>query len=55
MPSLGNAPCPDVCAPTLYLWGDRDSTVGRVAAELTAEHISGPYRFVEVTGALATS
>jgi pimeloyl-ACP methyl ester carboxylesterase len=42
------AACPDVGVPTLYLWGANDSSVGRVAAELTAEHVSGPYRFVEV-------
>jgi pimeloyl-ACP methyl ester carboxylesterase len=40
--------CPDVSSPTLYLWGPHDSSVGRAAAELTAEHVSGPYRFVEV-------
>jgi pimeloyl-ACP methyl ester carboxylesterase len=42
--------CPDVVVPTLYLWGAHDSSVGRVAAELTAQHVSGPYRFVEVAG-----
>ncbi len=41
---------PDVVVPTLYLWGDADQTVGRTAAELTAEHVSGPYRFVEIAG-----
>ena len=34
--------------PVLYLWGDADQTVGRVAATLTAEHVTGPYRFVEI-------
>jgi pimeloyl-ACP methyl ester carboxylesterase len=34
-----------VSVPTLYIWGDADATVGRVAADATAEHVSGPYRF----------
>jgi len=42
--------CPAVSAATLYLWGDRDSSVGRTAAELTGAHVDGPYRFVEVAG-----
>ena len=32
--------------PTLYIWGDADDTVGRAAAEGTAEFVSAPYRFV---------
>jgi pimeloyl-ACP methyl ester carboxylesterase len=31
--------------PTLYIWGDADDTVGRIAAEGTAEFVSAPYRF----------
>jgi pimeloyl-ACP methyl ester carboxylesterase len=34
-----------VSVPTLYVWGDADATVGRAAAEGTAEHVSGAYRF----------
>ena len=41
----------DVVVPVLYLWGTADQTVGRRAAELTAEHVRGPYRFVEIEGA----
>ena len=37
--------------PVLYLWGTADQSVGRRAAELTAEHVTGPYRFVEIDGA----
>lgn len=37
-----------VTAPTTYLWGVRDPFLGRAAAERTAEHVSGDYRFVEV-------
>ncbi len=31
--------------PTLYIWGDADDTVGRIAAEGTGEFIAAPYRF----------
>jgi pimeloyl-ACP methyl ester carboxylesterase len=36
--------------PTLYIWGDVDATVGRMAAEGTAEFVSAPYRFEVLTG-----
>ena len=36
--------------PTLYLWGDADSTVGRAAAEATAGFVEGPYRFEPLAG-----
>ena len=39
-----------ITVPTLYVWGDRDPTVGRQAAEGTADHVTGPYRFVELPG-----
>ena len=42
--------CPDVSVATLYLWGDSDSSVGSVAASLTADHVRGPYVFLEVQG-----
>ena len=48
---LRAADTPDVTVPTLYLWGTDDHSVGRVAAEATAERVSGPYRFVEIEGA----
>jgi pimeloyl-ACP methyl ester carboxylesterase len=31
--------------PRLYIWGDTDDTVGRVAAEGTEDFIAAPYRF----------
>ena len=37
-----------VDVPTTYAWGARDPALGRRAAELTAEHVRGPYRFVEL-------
>ncbi len=36
--------------PTLFVWGDADDTVGRMAAEGTAACIAAPYRFVELPG-----
>ena len=39
-----------VNVPTLYIWGDEDSSVGRVAAEATARYVRGAYRFEELTG-----
>jgi pimeloyl-ACP methyl ester carboxylesterase len=37
-----------VAVPTTYAWGNRDGALGRRAAELTEEHVTGPYRFVEL-------
>jgi len=42
---------PAIAAPTLYVWGDNDATVGRRAAELTADYVTGPYRFVAMQAA----
>jgi pimeloyl-ACP methyl ester carboxylesterase len=36
--------------PTLYIWGDADDTVGRAAAEGTADFIAAPYRFEVLPG-----
>jgi pimeloyl-ACP methyl ester carboxylesterase len=36
--------------PTLYIWGDADDTVGRVAAESTKDFVSAPYRFEALPG-----
>ena len=47
-PGLRAADTPAVSVPVLYLWGTADQSVGRQAAELTAEHVTGPYRFVEI-------
>ncbi len=41
---------PAVTVPTLYVWGSDDASVGRPAAEGTADHVDGPYRFVELPG-----
>jgi len=42
---------PPARVPTLFVWGDADATVGRIAAEATREHVDAPSRFVVVPGA----
>jgi pimeloyl-ACP methyl ester carboxylesterase len=37
-------------APTLYLWGDADATVGPAAARLTEGQVRGPYRLEVLPG-----
>lgn len=34
--------------PTLYVWGNRDTALGRAAATATAAFVTGPYRFEEL-------
>lgn len=36
--------------PTTFVWSDQDAAVGRAAAEGCAQHVTGPYRFVELPG-----
>jgi pimeloyl-ACP methyl ester carboxylesterase len=40
-----------VNTPTLFVWGDRDQFLTRVAAERCARHVTGPYRFLPLAGA----
>jgi pimeloyl-ACP methyl ester carboxylesterase len=40
-------PCP---VPTVYVWSDQDPAIGRDAAVATADHVTGPYRFVVLEG-----
>ena len=42
------SPAHRVSVPATYVWGSRDSFLGRAAAELTREHVRGPYEFVEL-------
>ena len=39
-----------VAVPTLYVWGDGDTALGRAAAEATAGFVEGPYRFEALAG-----
>lgn len=50
LPFSAREPSPDVEVPTLYVWSDGDSFLTRTAAELTAQHVSGPYRFEVLEG-----
>ena len=49
--SLRARDVPPVGVRTLYIWGDADGTVGRMAAEATADFVTGPYRFEVIPGA----
>jgi pimeloyl-ACP methyl ester carboxylesterase len=40
-----------VNTPTLFVWGDRDPFLTRVAAERCARHVTGPYRCITLAGA----
>ena len=42
---------PDVTVPTTFVWSDGDPALGRRMAELTEEHVNGPYEFIEFPGA----
>jgi len=39
-----------VAAPATYLWGTEDLGVARSAAQRCEQHVTGPYRFVELPG-----
>jgi pimeloyl-ACP methyl ester carboxylesterase len=39
-----------ITPPTLYVWSDNDVALGRDAAEATANHVEGPYRFEVLEG-----
>ncbi len=48
--NIASMQIPPISVATLYIWGTADPTVGRRAAELTAQFVKGPYRFVEIEG-----
>jgi pimeloyl-ACP methyl ester carboxylesterase len=48
---LSLADTPAVRVPAVFLWGEADLTVGRLAAEATRDFVTGAYRFVVVPGA----
>jgi pimeloyl-ACP methyl ester carboxylesterase len=45
------SPLGPIRVPTLYIWGDADDTVGRIAAEGTQDFVAAPYRFEVLPGA----
>lgn len=48
--SLTHVEVGPVTVPTLYVWGDRDATVGPSAARFTADFVTGPFRFEVLPG-----
>lgn len=44
------ADLPSVSVPTTYVWSDGDPAIGRVSAEGCAEHVTGPFTFIEMPG-----
>lgn len=48
--SIAKVESPSVRMPTLYLWGEVDSSVGRAAAEGTRRFVTGDYHFEELPG-----
>src|SRR5258707_3544714 len=43
-------PLGPIRVPTLFIWGDADDTVGRVASEGTVDFIPAPYRLQDLSG-----
>jgi pimeloyl-ACP methyl ester carboxylesterase len=43
-------PIGPIAVPTLFIWGDADDTVGRMAAEGTRDFVRTPYRFEVLPG-----
>lgn len=49
LPYAAKHPTGPVEVPSVYIWSDGDHYLGRWAAEHTAEWVTGPYRFIEIT------
>ena len=47
---IGNRPAMAAAIGSYLIWGDADDTVGRIAAEGTAEFIEAPYTFAPLAG-----
>jgi len=50
MSGKASAGTPPASMPTLYAWSDQDPSLGRDAAEATADLVTGPYRFEVLEG-----
>jgi len=44
------ADTPAVSVPTTFVWSDGDWAIGRTSAEACGQHVTGPFRFVELNG-----
>jgi pimeloyl-ACP methyl ester carboxylesterase len=42
------APTGKIEQPALFIWGNEDPAFGRAAAEKTADHVKGPFRFIKL-------
>lgn len=51
LPLAGGDVAGPVAVPTTYAWSTGDTALDRTAAERTADHVTGPYRFVVVDDA----
>ena len=50
MSAKASVAVPPCAVPTRYVWSDGDPSVGRAAAEATADFVTGPYDFVVLDG-----
>jgi pimeloyl-ACP methyl ester carboxylesterase len=48
---LGGQELGPIAVPTLFIWGTDDPALGREAADWTAHHVTGPYRYEVLDGA----
>ena len=48
IPFSTRPPVGRITVPTTYIWGRHDVALARAAAELTANHVAGPYEVVEL-------
>jgi pimeloyl-ACP methyl ester carboxylesterase len=46
----GAARLPPITLPTLFVWSDGDPAIAAAGAYATGDHVTGPYRFVELEG-----
>ncbi len=49
-PSGMSVDFPDITIPTLFVWSDEDPAIGPAGPHATADHVTGPYRFVVLEG-----
>ncbi|WP_205471645.1 alpha/beta fold hydrolase [Nocardioides sp. SYSU D00038] len=48
--AAGEVGTSEVSVPTTFVWSTEDVALARRGAELTAQHVTGPYEFVELEG-----
>ncbi len=50
IPLRTRAAAPQITAPALFVWSDRDTALTRDAAEEAQKHVTGPFRYAELRG-----